>query len=480
MTSPGALEAATAALQRARELTEVDWDGLDGPDAVATAAELARLKAILDGALVAVAERLQETGGADALGWASTKDFLTHVLGGRKGAGACLVRVAHQTAQLPAVRAALACGEISIAQASVISGRVATLPQVPQLREQAAGRMLDLVADHGYDATDLDQSFPDVVRELDPDGSLLSADLDKDKAERGAHHARFFSGTADTLGGVRIKGYSTVEEWELLKSVLMPLSAPVVTEPGACGGVAHQPYELDEHGHLIGRRCPDPSCSHTGKDPRDHGVRMWDALIEACRRLQATDSVPHAHATTARITVTIPLQQLLDQPDGHLHDGGHLPSGDRLSVAAVRRLACDAEIIPAVLGTQGQVLDVGRSQRLVTTGIWNALVLRDRHCAFPGCTRLPIACDAHHIQSTGPRADPPHSTTWSCSAATTTRSLIRPPGRSRSNPDLADQCGSHHHKSTSATGSATTRPDHDHPSSPEPATSQQVRVRGVD
>ena len=96
--------------------------------------------------------------------------------------------------------------------------------------------------------------------------------------------------------------------------------------------------------------------------------------------------------------MTIPIQQLLDQPDGHLHDGGQLPSGDRLSVAAVRRLACDAEIIPAVLGAEGQVLDVGRSQRLVTTGIWNALVLRDRHCAFPGCSRLPIACDAHHIQ----------------------------------------------------------------------------------
>ena len=64
----------------------------------------------------------------------------------------------------------------------------------------------------------------------------------------------------------------------------------------------------------------------------------------------------------------------------------------------VRRLACDAELIPAVLGTQGQVLDVGRTSRLVTTGIWTALVLRDQHCAFPGCSRLPIACDAHHIQ----------------------------------------------------------------------------------
>ena len=34
----------------------------------------------------------------------------------------------------------------------------------------------------------------------------------------------------------------------------------------------------------------------------------------------------------------------------------------------------------------------------MTPGIWLALVARDRHCAFPGCTRMPIACDAHHVQ----------------------------------------------------------------------------------
>jgi hypothetical protein len=36
-------------------------------------------------------------------------------------------------------------------------------------------------------------------------------------------------------------------------------------------------------------------------------------------------------------------------------------------------------------------------RRLVTTALWKALVLRDAHCAFPGCRRPPIACDAHHI-----------------------------------------------------------------------------------
>ena len=71
--------------------------------------------------------------------------------------------------------------------------------------------------------------------------------------------------------------------------------------------------------------------------------------------------------------------------------------GLRLSVAAVRRLACDAELIPVCLGTQGEVLDVGRIARLVTPALWRALVARDRHCTFPGCTRPPVMCHAHHI-----------------------------------------------------------------------------------
>ena len=55
----------------------------------------------------------------------------------------------------------------------------------------------------------------------------------------------------------------------------------------------------------------------------------------------------------------------------------------------MRRLACDAEVIPAVLGSLGEVLDVGRTQRLVTAAIWKALVLRDAALPLP---RLPPAC----------------------------------------------------------------------------------------
>ncbi|WP_460675399.1 HNH endonuclease signature motif containing protein, partial [Lentzea nigeriaca] len=53
---------------------------------------------------------------------------------------------------------------------------------------------------------------------------------------------------------------------------------------------------------------------------------------------------------------------------------------------------------PIVLGSRSQPLNVGRRSRLFTSGIRRALVARDHGCAFPGCTRPPKHCDAHHIQ----------------------------------------------------------------------------------
>ena len=52
--------------------------GVKGGDLLEASVALGRLKAVVDGALVTVAERLEETRGAEAIGWASTKDFLTH------------------------------------------------------------------------------------------------------------------------------------------------------------------------------------------------------------------------------------------------------------------------------------------------------------------------------------------------------------------------------------------------------------------
>ena len=213
-----------------------------------------------------MAERLEETRGAEAIGWASTKDFLTHLTGGRKGCGACLVRVAQHTAALPEVRQALTAGEISLTQAGVIGSRVTTLPKDPGYRERTAAALLDLVT-NGYDATDLDRCFPHLAKELDTDGLLLATDLSKDLQERGAHGARFLSLTPDTLGGARIKGYTSLEEAELVKTTLIPLAAPVVSEPGACGGdpATIGQVRFDDHGRRLRHGCPTRSAPTTAR-----------------------------------------------------------------------------------------------------------------------------------------------------------------------------------------------------------------------
>ena len=108
--------------------------------------------------------------------------------------------------------------------------------------------------------------------------------------------------------------------------------------------------------------------------------------VAAADRLPVTDR--------AKLVVTVEHDVLA----GRLRGAGLAMTGDVLSVATVRRLACDAEIIPMVLGTTGEPLDVGRSRRLVTKGLRAALWQRDRGCSFPGCTIPAAWTDAHHVQ----------------------------------------------------------------------------------
>ncbi len=62
-----------------------------------------------------------------------------------------------------------------------------------------------------------------------------------------------------------------------------------------------------------------------------------------------------------------------------------------------RRLACDAELVPALLGSRGEILDIGRKTRTIPNALRRAVILRDRHCAHPGCRRRARRCQVHHI-----------------------------------------------------------------------------------
>jgi hypothetical protein len=129
-----------------------------------------------------------------------------------------------------------------------------------------------------------------------------------------------------------------------------------------------------------------------GPDPRTLDERQGDALAELIDLTLRADVLPEHGGEAVTLTLTMPYEDLAEQT-GH----ATLDNGARIPVEEVRRLACSAGIIPMVMGSRSQPLDVGRRSRLFTSGIRRALVVRDRGCAFPGCHRPPKHCDAHHV-----------------------------------------------------------------------------------
>ena len=80
-------------------------------------------------------------------------------------------------------------------------------------------------------------------------------------------------------------------------------------------------------------------------------------------------------------------------------------TGDRVTAEQARRLACQARIIPVVLGREGEVLDLGRSARLFSPAQRKALAIRDRECTTDGCSIPAAWCEAHHGDNPGPAAE---------------------------------------------------------------------------
>ncbi|MFD7154375.1 DUF222 domain-containing protein [Kribbella sp. NPDC059898] len=162
--------------------------------------------------------------------------------------------------------------------------------------------------------------------------------------------------------GVKFRGYLSNENAELLRAVVHAGARPHKTVDG-------------DH------------------DPRPRDKRQADALTTALTvAANAWDTDTAGHGAKANITVTIDLDDLTSAT---AHATGQTVYGDDLSAGTIRRLACDANIIPLVLGSNSQPLDVGRSERLVTRHIRHALIARDRGCVV--CAAPPVMCDAHHL-----------------------------------------------------------------------------------
>jgi hypothetical protein len=141
--------------------------------------------------------------------------------------------------------------------------------------------------------------------------------------------------------------------------------------------------------------------------PTDPGDRNDHLAALALAKLATTNDAgaPGIGTRRAELHCLIDYQTLVSgkHPESVLD----LARGGRLPVSRVRQLACEADIIPIVLGGNGEVLDVGRSRRLATPAQRRALQAMYPTCALvPGCT-VPFAhTQIHHLDDWGARRGP--------------------------------------------------------------------------
>lgn len=157
---------------------------------------------------------------------------------------------------------------------------------------------------------------------------------------------------------------------------------------------------------------PRPSVDDDGRevpDTRAAATRRADALMELIARAVGGGDAGSALGK-CRLIVTIDHETLLADVFGDRSDGpatagagtaggaGLTSDGVALSPGALRRMACDAEVLPMVLGSDSEPLDVGRSSRLFTAAQREAIRQRDRTCSFPRCSIPANWCEVHHLK----------------------------------------------------------------------------------
>ncbi|MDR6176098.1 hypothetical protein QE364_001955 [Nocardioides zeae] len=257
-------------------------------------------------------------------------------------------------------------GGVDTEQADVIVKALDALPQgLPaELRLQAEEAMVGFAADH--DARALRAIGKRILTVIAPEvGEAHEAAL-LEREEREARATSRLSMVSDGLG--RVWGRFVLPELHgaMLRKALDAYAAPQ---------------------HLNTNDDPAQRFSAGRPTPERYG-QAFQRLLEM---LDQKD-LPATGGTGATVVVTMTLESLL----GGLASAS-LDTGGTISAAEARRLACEAGLIPAVLGTKSEVLDLGRTARFHTKAMRTAMATRDRGCVAEGCTRPPHQTHAHHL-----------------------------------------------------------------------------------
>lgn len=395
-----------------------------------------------------------------AHGTTSTAVWLREQLRVRPGAGKHLVKLAHALNSRPVLDDAMAAGNMSADQATTIAATLRDLPD--SLGRAAIDKAESMLIDWAgeFDPITMGRMGTMLLEYVAPEAGEAREKAYLDRQEK-AYGKRGFTMSPIGDGMVRLSGYLDVSGAATVNAALDPLCHPRRDPAGerspkqrradalvdVCAAALRGDANLPTHGgdaaQVVVTIPFSTLTDQLGPTGRDRAGRLC-ARPEQAGPNRAAQGPPGLNLVGLHKVGLVPVEPDPVGPDSVGPDSagpdsvgsdlvgsdlagpdlagpdragtaspppgpprtagsgagvGWLDTGEPISAAEARRLACDARIIPAVLGGDSQVLDLGRARRLFTGPVRRALILRDRGCIFPSCDRPPRWTEGHHIRS---------------------------------------------------------------------------------
>lgn len=206
--------------------------------------------------------------------------------------------------------------------------------------------------------------------------------------------------------------FATTDQFEHLLTVMNAATNPRASVE-ACAG---EQTALGAPGAASGSPTNDSlATADTCLDHRSRPQKQLDGIVAAVKAGLATDTLPATGGRRPQIIATVHYKDLFppNHHGGAARDSRPADTGPAegpgsgtgtyaftgpVAAATLRKLACDADILPVLLGSNSEVLDLGRRSRLFTAAQRMALTARDQGCTFPNCTMPAPWCEAHHVE----------------------------------------------------------------------------------
>ncbi len=348
-----------------------DYSKLGTSDVIKLALQADTVRRKVEGYLAGLLGRLGELEGEDAM-VAVCQQFGLKARKARRQA-----KVASGLRALPDVLGAVEGGYITMDHAEMITASHARAPL-------GDGEQLDLVIEAMRQ--DCDQFKRTLATREDQRASVDG--LSRTERQRARRTASVFDGDDDM---VILHAELDAIAGQRVKTALSAMNTRLLHYDTKAG--EERTYHQRNADALVALMTQQPAGQAGETDGSANGLSLPPGADEsdsgpAGRPAGGADCGPAPQKTVLVVTAEY------DPIYGVLQDA-ELIDGTPIKIEELRRLACDADIIPAIFGSDGQPLYLGRTQRAPNQAQRMALFARDQACV--DCGLAAQACDIHHI-----------------------------------------------------------------------------------